>query len=111
MGMNTTVIVLNDALAEIENDRNFGKKLAQAIREQAGHLVCDRVDVPAGNHANAAAVVEQHHSSATAVVAIGGNYGSLLALLHNIARHHTAEDQQKIIRLLKSWIEGFKDGR
>ena len=76
MGFNTTVVVLNDALPYIEEDPEFGKKLARAISEASlGH----KVDVRASNgmvsHGNAAQVIETHHADGTAVVAVGGNMG------------------------------------
>ena len=32
MGLNTTVVILNDYLHDIENDPEFGKKLSRAIK-------------------------------------------------------------------------------
>ncbi len=75
MGFNTTVVVLNDALGDIEKDPNFGKKLVRAIMEvQRGKPV----DVSAGCHANAALVVETHHADHDVIVAVGGNYGRVM---------------------------------
>jgi len=76
MGYNTTVIVMNDALGQIENDPEFGKKLAAAIR--ANGLRNKPVDVDAGYHGNAATVIETHHADFTAVVGVGGNTGIVL---------------------------------
>jgi len=74
MGFNTTVVVLNDALHAIEQDVNFGPRLAQAIKEIGGHN--DRhIDVSAMGHVNAATVIETHHADGFAVVAVGGNMG------------------------------------
>ena len=77
MGWNTCVVVLNDALDQIEKDPEFGKKLAAAIRRQplAGRVV---VDVPAGNHGNAAIVVRQAHADNYFYVKVGGNHGELV---------------------------------
>ena len=33
MGFNTSMIVLNDSLNEIEEDKDFGRKVAEAISE------------------------------------------------------------------------------
>jgi hypothetical protein len=78
MGYNTTVVVLNDALAEIEQDPDFGKKLARAIRLASRGLQ----DVSAhGKHcmfANAAQVIETHHADYDVLVKIGGNTGSVV---------------------------------
>lgn len=97
MGYNTTVVVINDALDQIEKDPNFGKNLASAIRE-AAHLPNTRVDVPAGNHCNAAQVVECHHADQSILVTVGGNMGLVQARTYGFA-HHT-EDVQKDLLLL-----------
>jgi hypothetical protein len=75
MGYNTTVIVMNDALGQIEEDPDFGKKLAAAIR---GLQIPEKYrsrDVSAGYHVNAAAVIESHHADFIRIVAVGGNMG------------------------------------
>lgn len=74
MGLNTTVIILNDALNQIEDDPEFGRNLALAIQ---GGGYGDGT-VRAGNHMNAAQVVETHHADANVVVVVGGNRGELL---------------------------------
>ena len=83
MGYNTTVIVLNDAVDQIAKDPQFGKKLADAISsirtdqyltEQAGKKYYG-TDVSAGNHCNAATVIETHHADITKVILVGGNMG------------------------------------
>lgn len=78
MGYNTTVVVMNDAIDQIRNDATFGRKLAEAILENAGTY--RRVDVSAGNHANAAHVVEQHHADGLVVVGVGGNLGQVIGI-------------------------------
>lgn len=72
MGFNTAVLILNDALQEIETDPNFGKKLAAAIRE-AAYRPNLPINVPVGNHANPVTVIETHHADQTALIAVGGN--------------------------------------
>lgn len=72
MGFNTTVVVMNDALSNIEKDPDFGKKLASAVREV---MLGKPVDVSAGNFVNAATVIESHHSSGVFPVLVGGNHG------------------------------------
>lgn len=77
MGYNTTVIILNDALDQIKKDPLFAEKLYDAC------LTVNRgrqVDVSAGNHCNAATVIETHHADVAQPVIIGGNCGYYLAL-------------------------------
>ena len=100
MGYNTTIVVMNDAISQIEGDPLFGKKLAQAMREASG-ANGQRIDIPAGNHANAAHVVECHHADATAVITVGGNLG--IAQVHAHGWRHHEKDTQ--VRLLEQWAE------
>lgn len=83
MGYNTTIVVLNDGLNQIEKDPQIGKKLADAITSlSTAKYLAEKegrpfhgIDVSAGCHANAIQVVETHHADQTAIVAVGGNYG------------------------------------
>ncbi len=73
MGFNTTVVVMNDALQDIQDDPDFGKKLVAAISKR---IICDKpIGVSAGCHSNAATVIELHHADIQTIVAIGRNYG------------------------------------
>lgn len=76
MGWNTTVVVMNDALGNIETDPEFGKRLAQAIKQVTRG---EKVDVAAhgkhGIHCNAATVIESHHADYDVLVKVGGNTG------------------------------------
>lgn len=72
MGYNTTLIVLNDALHEIENDKDFGMKVAQATRKVS---LGKEVDISSGYHCNAATVIETHHADGIKLIAVGGNCG------------------------------------
>ena len=79
MGYNTTVVLVNDALDQIATDKEFGAKLADAVRSLSGRAPGTRIDVSAGNHCNAAHVVETHHADQTTVITVGGNLGLLRA--------------------------------
>lgn len=94
MGYNTTIVVMNDAIDQIESDPNFGKNLAAAVRELSDGIR-DRIDVPAGNHVNAAHVVETHHADQTAVVTVGGNLG-VHQHTHRGWRHHELQGARAI---------------
>lgn len=102
MGYNTTVIVLNDALDQIAKDPEFGKKLADAITRVTGPR-SEPVDVSAGNHCNAATVIETHHADNSALVLIGGNYGSVVGQTHGW-KHHEKDDQ---LAMLKRVLDGM----
>lgn len=103
MGFNTTVVVLNDALGTIENDPKFGKRLADAIAKLSisnGEGIDVAAHTPAGGiHCNAATVIETHHAEGTAIVAIGGNYGTKLGEVYK-RTHHEPGDDIEIFRML-----------
>jgi hypothetical protein len=80
MGWNTTVVVLNDALDFIENDPEFGRRLAQAIVRchSSGPMDVAAHSSRGGIHCNAARVIETHHADCTVKVEVGGNTGSVV---------------------------------
>ena len=96
MGYNTSVIVLNDALNQIERDPDFGRKLSMAVLalnlEPGRHQ-----DVSAGNHCNAASVIETHHADSTTLVSFGGNMGHQQLTTCGWL-HHQAEQQERMCR-------------
>ena len=78
MGYNATVVVMVDALDQIEKDPDFGKKLSAAILKVGCYG--KPVDVSAGYHVNAATVVESHHADQDVYVKVGGNCGQIVEL-------------------------------
>ena len=95
MGCNATVVVMMDGLQNIEQDPDFGKKLSQACRAAGSRPV----DVSALGHVNAATVIETHHADHTVVVAVGGNYGTVLGHSGGY-RHHEESDKVRILKEL-----------
>lgn len=93
MGFNTTVVVLNDALDEIERDPKFGKNLVQAILECG--CTGKPVNVSSMNHGNAAKVIESHHADYDVLIKVGGNRGEV------IRPNESMEDLKERIRILE----------
>lgn len=97
MGFNSTVIVRNDALGCIKADPEFGKKVADAIGSLS-HIK-KGIDIASGYNANAATVVETHHASNTAIVAVGGNHATVIGWAGDVP-HHEEAGQIDILREL-----------
>jgi hypothetical protein len=76
MGYNTSMLILNDALSDIEKDNNFGKSVSDAVRKVSCYQ--KPVDVRANNYINAATVIETHHADHLSAVLFGENYGQVL---------------------------------
>ena len=71
MGYNTTVVILNDALSEIAEDKKFGQKVYEAILSLPHY----RGGISAGVFVTAAIAVETHHADHTSIIFVGGNTG------------------------------------
>lgn len=97
MGYNSTVVVMNDALHDIERDPDFSKKLVAAIAKAYNR---GSVNVSAGYHCNAATVIDSQHADVVSIIAVGGNHGSVLTRSSNGGRHHSQEDQELLLRRL-----------
>lgn len=98
MGYNTTIVVMNDALGQIAQDSKFGEKVASAVTKA---ISGKRIDIEAGNHCNAAHVVETHHADETVIITVGGNLG--IKQHHAHGWHHNEVDTQR--ELCKAWAK------
>ncbi len=72
MGYNSTILILNDRLHEIENDPEFGKKVANAIRSH--HYRDDRQPYITGQ----TTVIDVAHADVMQILAVGGNCGRVI---------------------------------
>jgi len=73
MGLNTTVVILNDGLHDIKDDPKFGEKLYNAI------LASNKQDkVLYSGHGNVGEVIETHHADSDVTIKVGGNTGEIL---------------------------------
>lgn len=66
MGFNTTILVLNDCLYELEQDKDLGSKIGYAINQVAGRGEGVRV-------CSGLKVVETHHADGWKLILVGGN--------------------------------------
>lgn len=79
MGYNSAVIVLNDGLSSIEQDKDFGKRLAAAVNVKSCYGYRHASDVAAHGkhciHVNAASVISTAHADIPQVLVIKQNTG------------------------------------
>lgn len=95
MGFNTSVVVLNDCLSSIAEDKDLGKRLADA----ASRIIMRNgpIDVRAGNCMQALQVIETHHADQLVPILVGGNYGYEL----DTCIHWSTEKEEMELTLLK----------
>lgn len=96
MGFNATIVVMVDSLHEIEVDKAFGKKVSDAILSVGCYN--KPVDISCGGHCNAATVIDSHHADQTSLIAVGGNYATVLLPYAGGYAHHTPEAKEAILR-------------
>jgi hypothetical protein len=74
MGLNSAILLLNDALHDIENNPiEFTKKVVQAIQGSGFSLSKKGVDIGVGSHGNAATLFHMAHADEHQVYLVGGN--------------------------------------
>jgi hypothetical protein len=99
MGFNTTVLILNDYLHCIAEDKEFGRKLYEAVCELDARGVPDCLR---GKIDHGAQVIETHHADYHHAIIVGGN----MAQDAGYAAHWTERlDMRKTedrVKLLKS---------
>lgn len=76
MGYNSTIVVLNDALHSIQNDKEFGNKVSSAILKLS--VKEGPIDISCGGFVSAASVIETHHNSAFVPILVGSNCGYVI---------------------------------
>lgn len=98
MGYNTTIMLINDALDQIETDPMFAKNLVRGCQQV---IRGEPITISAGNHGNAAMVIETHHADGTSLVAVGQNYGQSLGLFYPYG------DQSFEVKMLRQLAEKY----
>lgn len=103
MGYNTTLFILNDAWGQIEKDPvGFVKELNKRHVDAMGKPQ----EFGFGNYGNGFWIVANHHASETKVIAVGGNYVTILGSYYGSA-HHRPEDIEALLREIASQ-HGFR---
>jgi hypothetical protein len=95
MGFNSTVMILNDRMSEIEADPEaFVREMLDGIN-RIGYPY-DHVDFYPGQ----STVMSCVHADMTTVLAVGGNHSTKLGQFYNGGNHHTVEHQVLLLRKL-----------
>lgn len=93
MGWVSTIVINNDRLADVENDTEFGKKVAQSVRKLS--VVPGSVTI-----AHGAEAIEQHHADYTTPVLVGGHSpGEAVP----VQVYYRVEDHQ--LEVVKMWAD------
>ena len=106
MGYNTMVLFLNDGLDQARKNATGVLALVdrhcQSLRHDGMGRDGRRVELPAGNHANAVHLVSCLHADEVALIAAGGNYATLLGSVYmgSAAGHHTEEQQLELLKAI-----------
>lgn len=94
MGYNSTVLVLNDRLGEIERDPEaFVKEMINAIHRKGMTYGEAAVFYPGQS-----SVISCAHADQVTVMAVGGNHATILGRVYNGGNHHTEENQISILK-------------
>lgn len=93
MGFNTTVVILNDGLHDIKKDKDFGKKLYDAISDFQGRPI-----TLYSGHGNVGAVIETHHASHDVLISVGGNTGEIIdpLFIKKLTKNKTDKAQKEV---------------
>lgn len=112
MGWNTSMVILNDHIGSIENDPDFGKRVASGVRRMGGEPTTP-IELPHGT-----LLIESHHADHCVPILVGGNYGWLLEKC--FVRWSAADPEQQLLEALAkkrgyalvkmTQVEGKRDG-
>ncbi len=74
MGFNTTILILNDRLGEIEKDAEYFVKEMCLQAGGGGNMG----PAPLDFHHSQSSIIETHHANQTAVILVGGNTATVI---------------------------------
>ena len=95
MGNNATILLLTDQLDSIERDpEGFVREMVNRIQSLG---FSDRMEE---FHPGQSTVMSVAHADTVTVLAVGGNHATVLGRVYNGGKHHTAEDEEFILKRL-----------
>ena len=97
MGYQTTLVIKNDALNDIDTDpKGWWDKTSQIIQ---GFFGAKPRDYGHGTHSNGFTVASVAHADVTTVIAVGQNHSTVLGQ-YSRQDHHTPEKQVELLKKL-----------
>lgn len=119
MGYNSVIFICNDSIDQIDKnleawwtktksalsmvfpDGTLGRNAEWAAKSAIGFgSSTDLADYGIGNHANGCQAVYCAHADYTALIAVGGNYATVLGQFYTGYKHHDHDSQVKLLRAL-----------
>lgn len=99
MGWNTTLFLLNDAQSQIDKDPAGWWDEVCKHQQDAVHAP---QEFGFGSYGNGFWVVSNAHADDTKVIAVGGNYATILGTVHTgNGGHHRPDEVAKILKQLR----------
>ena len=100
MGWNTVVLVLNDAMSSVVNDKGFGQKVSDAVSEV--NMYHKPADISSGSFVNAATVISTEHANVRRLLLTGENWVEDLGAVHPYGK-----DDDIRVRVLKALADNL----
>ena len=101
MGYNSAITICNDAMPEIDKDPAGWWKRTKRALHSSPCMKGEPVEYGFGGHANGFFAAVNKHADVHTVLAVGGNYVSVLWQGHlGNTGHHTEEQQVKLLEYL-----------
>lgn len=97
MGWNTTLLVMNDGLEQLDRDPDAGKKIAEGIMRHDMPRYESTNSIGIGNHLNMVQVIASQHADQTQILAVGQNLGRVLNAYDSMP---DAADQNAMAQIL-----------
>lgn len=95
MGFNATMVIMNDHLHEIRDDKEFGSKVYDAVSRVAIGIP---VDISTDHCMRVATVIESHHADGYRVLMVGANEGVVLGYAGHWSKDpHKKEDLKTLM--------------
>tara|TARA_R100001244_G_scaffold121497_1_gene91127 strand:- start:1313 stop:1696 length:384 start_codon:yes stop_codon:yes gene_type:complete len=101
MGFNSTILILNDYLHNIESEETFGARVAEQLSLHGGGR---------DDRSNDFKVVAQHHADNTGIILVGGNTSKIIGFTPGGSGKWALESEEgdkDVIRVLRETAANY----